>query len=107
MQTHTCHHAIHDCVSDQHVTRRLAVSDFVQAWGTKFVAGGLCFFFQGTNAYYMGPAHLDDVSDDDIRDHVGVHASKGIKVMRVWGFGNRNGGISTNDEDGTFTLSDR
>lgn len=59
--------------------------------GTVFVLDGKPQYFAGTNAWWLG--HL--TSDDDVETATSEIAGSGLRVVRVWGFGNVN--APTND----------
>lgn len=54
--------------------------------GSVFVLDGKPQYFAGTNAWWLG--HL--TSDDDVETAVSEIVDSGLRVVRVWGFGNVN-----------------
>lgn len=54
--------------------------------GTVFILDDAPQYFAGTNAWWLG--HL--TSDDDVETATSGIASSGLRVVRIWGFGNVN-----------------
>jgi len=65
--------------------------NFSSPSGRLFDIDGAVQYFAGTNAWWLG--HL--TSDDDLEVAMSEIASSGLKVVRVWGFGNVN--VPTNE----------
>ena len=61
-----------------------APAGFVTTRGTAFALDGAPFYFQGTNAARFGTNSAE--SEADIYQAMRVYASKGIRVVRLWGF---------------------
>jgi len=67
-------------------TLQSRASNFSSPSGRLFNIDGKVQYFAGTNAWWLG--HL--TSDDDLEVAMSEIAESGLKVVRVWGFGNVN-----------------
>jgi mannan endo-1,4-beta-mannosidase len=65
-----------------------AVAAFPSVSGTKFTIDGVTKYFAGTNSYWIG--FLTNNADvETTMEHI---STSGLKILRVWGFNDVNGG---------------